>query len=613
MSSPELILHGIGTSEGVVIAPAYLHTSAMDAEGLQPVRTVVAAGDVARELARLQEALTKTRAEIAEAQERVASSIGPRHAKIFDAQLLLLEDTVFQERIAQRVRDDHENVEAAFMDVTNAHVAVFARHADEYFRERIADIEDLAQRVLLHLVGAQRPTLTTLQDNVIVVAHDLSPSDAAEMHRGHVLGIVTEVGGPTSHTSIMARAMEIPAVTGVPECTHAIRDGDVLIVDGIEGIVVVRPSAARMATYEHELEQARTRRTQLLQLRDLPTVTNDGRSIALMANIETPQDVDHALEQGAEGIGLYRTEFFYMNREGLPSEEEQVEAYTYVAQRCGAKPVVIRTLDLGGDKFVSSIKLPREMNPFMGWRAIRFCLERTDIFKTQLRAILRASAHGNVRTMFPMIATVHEVMEAKKLIEECKQELRQAHLDFNPQMPVGAMIEIPSAVLTADLLANEVDFFSIGTNDLIQYTLAIDRINEKTARMYDPFNLAVLRLIKTTIDAAHNEICKDVAAQARPNPACLFAHRRRTRTIPVAVCGEVAANPMCVYMLVGLGVDELSTAATYIPQNRELIRTISCADAAATACQALLQDTSHAVRAMMQKSLPTLAFRSTHA
>jgi len=399
----------------------------------------------------------------------------------------------------------------------------------------------------------------------------------------------------------------------VPECTHAIRDGDVLIVDGIEGIVVVRPSAARMATYEHELEQARTRRTQLLQLRDLPTVTNDGRSIALMANIETPQDVDHALEQGAEGIGLYRTEFFYMNREGLPSEEEQVEAYTYVAQRCGAKPVVIRTLDLGGDKFVSSIKLPREMNPFMGWRAIRFCLERTDIFKTQLRAILRASAHGNVRTMFPMIATVHEVMEAKKLIEECKQELRQAHLDFNPQMPVGAMIEIPSAVLTADLLANEVDFFSIGTNDLIQYTLAIDRINEKTARMYDPFNLAVLRLIKTTIDAAHNEICKDVAAQARPNPACLFAHRRRTRTIPVAVCGEVAANPMCVYMLVGLGVDELSTAATYIPQNRELIRTISCADAAATACQALLQDTSHAVRAMMQKSLPTLAFRSTHA
>jgi phosphotransferase system enzyme I (PtsI) len=374
----------------------------------------------------------------------------------------------------------------------------------------------------------------------------------------------------------------------------------------------VRPSAASIARYERELEQARARRTQLLELRDLPTVTCDGRAIALMANIETPQDVDHALEQGAEGVGLYRTEFFYMNRQGLPSEDEQLEAYTYVAQRCGSKPVVIRTLDLGGDKFVSSIKLPREMNPFMGWRAIRFCLERTDIFKTQLRAILRASACGNVRAMFPMIATVHEVIAAKQLIEECKQELAAAKLAFNPQMPVGAMIEIPSAVLTADLLAREVDFFSVGTNDLIQYTLAIDRINEKTARMYDPFNLAVLRLIKMTVDAAHNDLCNGAAAGVRANPACLLAHRPRARKIPVAVCGEVAANPMCVFMLIGLGVDELSTAAAYIPQNRELIRTISAAEAGMVAADALLQDTSHGVRTLMQQHLPKLEFKSTH-
>jgi len=589
----------MGTSEGVVIAPAFVYGGA-EAYGLQPPRYTVAEEDIEREVQRLNDAVTQTRTEIARAQKQLVGSIGARHAKIFDAQLMMLEDKPFIKSIEQRVREDRENVEAAFMDVTNAHIAAFARHADGYFRERIADIEDLARRVLHHLVGVQRPSLTALTQRVVVVAHDLSPSDTADMHRGHVVGMITQIGGPTSHTSIMARALEIPAVAGVHECTARIRTGDMLIVDGTKGDVIVRPTAARIAAYEREIARARERRARLLALRDLPTVTRDGHSIALLANIEVPQDADHAMEQGAEGVGLYRTEFFYMNREDLPGEDEQFEAYSYVAQRCGARPVVIRTLDLGGDKFVSSLTLPREMNPFMGWRAIRFCLERTDIFKTQLRAILRASALGNVRVMFPMIAVLHEVLAATRLIEEAKVELRREHKDFNPRMPIGAMIEIPSAALIADVLARHVDFFSIGTNDLIQYTLAIDRINEKTARMYDPFNLAVLRLIKTTVDAAHGRRSPADAEAAGAHETRTRADRTDARPIPVAVCGEVAANPLCALLLMGMGIDELSTVASYIPQNRELIRSLAFADAEKIARDALRQDTAHDVRTMVQ-------------
>lgn len=601
MARQERRYSGIGTSDGIAIGRAYVFMPAEGEQGLHVPTRTIEAHEVEQECRRLEEAMELAREQIRAAQRELSRKAGREHARIFDAHLLVLDDPVMREQVAHRIRHKLVNAEAAFFDIVSKYITAISANDSEHFKERGADISDVLTRVLRNLAGTQRATLADLTEDVIVVAHDLSPSDTALMHRERVIAMVTEVGGPTSHTSIMARALEIPAVAGVANITNLVVDGCELIVDGSAGEVIVWPSAATVETYRACMEAAQAAKARLVALRDMPAVTTDGARVKLLANIEIPEEAAGAMHKGAEGIGLYRTEFFFMNRQDLPTEDEQYEAYATVAQACAGKPVVIRTLDLGGDKFVSALKLPREMNPFMGWRAIRMCLERTDLFKTQLRAILRASAVGNVHVMFPMIACVEEVRAAKRLIEECKQELRAAGKAFNPDMPVGAMIEIPSAVMTADKLAEEVAFFSIGTNDLIQYTLAIDRVNEKTAAMYDPLNLAVLRLIKTVVDVAHNVRCGRAGAH---NPACVLGRQTTRAPITVSVCGEMAAIPLTAYLLMGLGVDELSTAATCIPKNKQLIRASAMATARDIAAQALNMDNSDDVHALITRHLP---------
>jgi phosphotransferase system enzyme I (PtsI) len=599
-------LHGIPASEGVAIGRAHIFSDMAAQDGFCILTRDVPAGELDDEVARFVTALDATRTQIQAAQRELADRAGHQHARIFDAHLLLLEDRDFINAVVKRIRDERRNAEAVFMDVTREYLRAFDQIDDDYLRERTADIRDITRRVIHNLVGAERPGVPALGKDVIVVAHDLSPSDTAVMDRERVIGMVTEVGGPTSHTAIMARAMGIPAVTGTSGITAAVRDNDLLIVDGHRGLVFVNPGQAQIDEYERARASEAERLARLAQLRDVEARTTDGRSVRLYANIETPEEVRRAMDAGAQGVGLYRTEFFFMNRRDLPSEDEQFEAYAQVVRRCGDKPVVIRTLDLGGDKYVSALSLPREMNPFMGWRAIRLCLERTDIFKAQLRAILRASAEGrDVRVMFPMVTTVQEVRAAKALIAEAGDELRREGRPFNESIPIGAMIEIPSAALTCDLIAEEVDFLSIGTNDLIQYTLAIDRVNEKTAHMYDPTNLAVLRLVKNVIDVAHKERCQ-AAEGGLQRPSCLLGRARESGDIPVCVCGEVASVPMMAYLLIGLGIDELSTVAGSIPRNKELVRAVSYDEARAVADEALRLRSSDEVAELLAEHLPVL-------
>jgi phosphotransferase system enzyme I (PtsI) len=604
-TSPEHIFHGIATCEGIVIGTAYVfHALVSDVGDAYPSYTITD-DQTAQEAERFETALELTRQQIRDIKQEYLNKAGAKNAKIFDAHLLLLEDTMIIEKVHKRIHDDKENAEAAFAHVANTLLHSFSQIPDKYLGERIEDIRDVVRRVMHNLIGTSRPSLAELENDVIVIAHDLSPSDTATMHQERVVGIVTEIGGPTSHTSIMARALEVPAVAGATAITSHVKDNDLIIVDGIKGVIILHPTEERITEYRQLQQSFMDRKARLTSLLNQPAITTDDRHIKLLANIELPEEVTHALERGAEGVGLYRTEYLFMNRQDLPSEDEQYEAYSYVAERCGDRPLVIRTLDLGGDKFVSSLTLPREMNPFMGWRAIRLCLERTDIFKTQLRAILRASSHGNVRAMFPMITTVQEVRLARQLIREVTTELLEEGCDLNPDMLVGAMIEIPSAALIADVLAREVDFFSIGTNDLIQYTLAIDRVNEKTAQMYDPMNLAVLRLLKIIIDAAHCRPCRDEPSR-ESNPACPIGHQRQRNPIPVCVCGEMASEPAMAFLLVGLGVDELSTVATSIPSNKELIRAMNRGHAADVVEQVLNCDDPEKVRALVNDQLAEL-------
>jgi len=601
----EQIFHGIATSEGIVIGTAYIFHTLVSDDGDEYPSYIITEDQVPNEIERFDTALAFTRQQIRDIQQEYINKAGAKNAKIFDAHLLLLEDPLLVDKVHQRVREEKQNIEAAFANVTNSFLHSFSQIPDKYLGERIEDIRDVVHRVMHNLIGTSRLSLSELQQDVIVIARDLSPSDTATMHEERVVGIITEVGGPTSHTSIMARALEVPAVAGVTAITSIVNDNDPIIVDGTQGTIFLHPTEERIDEYRQRQEECQARKARLSSLRNQPAITTDNRYIKLLANIEIPEEITHALDRGADGVGLYRTEYLFMNRQDLPSEDEQYEAYSYVAERCGDKPLVIRTLDLGGDKFASSLTLPKEMNPFMGWRAIRLCLERTDIFKIQLRAILRASSLGNVRVMFPMISTVQEVRLARQLIEEVKAELLEEGYDLNPDMLVGAMIEIPSAALIADVLAREVDFFSIGTNDLIQYTLAIDRVNEKTAQMYDPMNLAVMRLMKIIIDAAHCTPCRNSEVRDS-NPACPIGNRKTRKVIPVSVCGEVASMPTMAFLLVGLGIDELSTVATSIPPNKELIRAMSCEHARTVAAKALQCDNPEEVRSLVQEHLATL-------
>ncbi|MDZ4198623.1 MAG: phosphoenolpyruvate--protein phosphotransferase [Kiritimatiellia bacterium] len=566
----ERTLQGIGVSPGVARAPAFLLTT----EDLRIVERDIGAEDIPREIARLEEALIATRKQLREIQSRVEQALDRSSASIFDAHLLVLDDRAFIEEVVRGLDLKRKNVEFVLHSVAERFAATLAGMEDDYLRERAADLRDVSRRLLRNLSGENRSLLAHLDHPCIIVAHDIAPSDAATLNREKVVGFVTDLGSTTSHTAIMARALEIPAVVGLHDASVRISSGEELLLDGGQGLVLVAPSEASLKTYGQRAQAQEQVRTSLEPLRNLPAETLDGYRIHLAANIELPQDVDAVLRHGAAGVGLFRSEFLFLQRDTLPDEEEQTRAYTDVARRLAPEPVIIRTMDIGGDKFVSSLKMPVELNPFMGWRAIRFSLAQPEIFLTQLRAILRASASGNVKIMYPMISTVDEVLRAGEFLEQAKRDLRRKGVPFDENIESGIMIEVPSAALTARALAPHVRFFSIGTNDLIQYTLAVDRVNERIAYLYEPTHPAILRLIKTTIDASHEA------------------------GIWTGICGEMAGDPTLTALLIGLGADELSVSPVLAPQIKGVIRRLDFPRAEALAEQALRVESAAQVRDM---------------
>lgn len=567
---------GIGVSPGFAIGRVrILHSG----DVFQVARQMVPPDMVVHEIARFEDALTRTRAEILGIRKKVSSQIGNESSDIFNAHLLILEDRTLIEDVIGMVKAERVQAEYAFSKVIQRYFQVFSQINDPYLKERVADIRDVGRRLLVNLCGHEKHHLDRLDEPVVLISHDLSPSDTASLDRSKVLAFVTESGGPTSHTAILGRSLEIPAIVGATGVLHQVRNGDLVIVDGSHGVVIVAPDDKTVANVTRQQERFVKFRTELDKLRDLPAETLDGRKVALAANIEFHYEMDSVISHGAEGIGLYRTEYFYMNRSDLPGEEEQFQAYRQVAEKMKPHGVVIRTLDLGGDKFVSSMDVPHEMNPYLGWRAIRFCLERTDIFKIQLRAILRASAFGNLMIMYPLISTVSELRRANELLEEARQELKKEKIAFSSSLQVGAMIEIPSAALTSDILAKEVDFFSIGTNDLIQYSLAVDRVNEKIAYLYQPTHPAIIKLIDMVIRNGH-------AAKKW-----------------VGSCGEMAGDPGIALLLVGLGIDELSASPVSLPKIKKAIRSIRFEDAKKIAKKALQFSTYEEVRKYLDEQV----------
>lgn len=572
------ILKGIPASSGIVIGPVYI----VGRDDFEVSRRAVSESEVVSEIVRFEESLIQTRQELIALQRKIAQEFDQEQAQIFDAHLLVLEDRMLIEEVISRVKREKCNVDFIFQEVLKKYVNVFSRMEDEYLRERIADINDVGKRVLRILSGKKKRALSDFEEKVIVVAHDLSPSDTAAMHRKNILGFITDIGGKTSHTAIMAKSFEIPAVVGVEVATSKIMVGDTIIIDGGAGIIVINPDAKTIANYKEAEDEILAKAKAFFSLKELLAETRDGKRVELVANIELPEEIPFLLDHGAEGIGLYRSEYFYMNRKDLPSEEEHYEAYKLVAEMMKPYPVIIRTLDLGGDKFISQLQVPKDMTPFLGWRAIRFCLARPDIFKVQLRAILRASVHGKLKIMYPMISGVEEMRQANRVLEEVKEELRTKGVPFDKNMEIGAMIEVPSAAVTADLIAKEADFFSIGTNDLIQYSLAVDRTNEKVAYLYEPAHPAVLRLIKKIIDDAHRN------------------------KIWVGMCGEMSGDPMFALVLLGMGLDEFSMPSKMILQIKQLVRSVTMKQAQAIAEEALTFSTAREVEKFSKKKLKEL-------
>ncbi len=574
-------LKGIAAAAGISIGPAYK----IGKEDYTIVKEQIKESEIPVQIQLFEEALIKTRKEIMELQKRIGSDMGQEEAQIFDAHLLVLEDRMLIEEVISRLKKERLNVAHIFSEVLKKYIDVFSKIEDEYLKERAQDVNDVGKRILRNLLGKERKGFEDLKEKVVIVAHDISPSDTAAMHRQNVCAFVTDIGGKTSHTAIMAKALEIPAVVGLQEATLGIKAGDILIVDGNTGTVIVDPDKKTLAIYREEEKKLKGITQKFFSVKDLPAVTADGKPIEIHANIELPEEIPMVKLHGGQGIGLYRTEFFYMNRKDLPSEEEHYQAYKYVAQEMKPYQVIIRTLDLGGDKFLSQFEIPAEMKPFLGWRAIRFCLAKPDIFKIQLRAILRASVHGKLKVMYPMISGIDELLQANKILEEAKQELRDKGISFDNDIQVGAMIEVPSAAITADLLAKEADFFSIGTNDLIQYSLAVDRTNEKVAYLYEPTHPAVLRMIKNIIEAAHNA------------------------GIRVGMCGEMAGEPAFVLMLLGLGLDEFSMPSFVIPEVKYIIRSITSEQAKSIATEALKLSTGKEVEEFSQQKLKEILGR----
>jgi phosphotransferase system enzyme I (PtsI) len=555
----EIRFEGAGVSPGM--ACAKIHVVRDDLDDVSRYR--IAPSQVPDEIGRFETALIQTRMQILEMQQRIAESIGAKDAAIFDAHLLVVEDRTLIDEVLRKLETDLCNVEWVFQEVATRYAETLNKIDDPYLRERALDIQDVTKRVIRNLQGKAPKTFLALSESHILVAHNLTPSDTASINRANVLGVATDLGSRTSHAAILARSLNIPAVVGLHDITAKLETGQHVLIDGSDGLLIVNPAPETIAHYA-ELESRRARVVaRLKELRTTRSTTRDGRHIVLSANIELPEDVEAVAANGAEGIGLYRTEFLYLNRTTLPTEDEQFETYRKVAQRVRPDPLIIRTFDLGGDKLApGTVDITDELNPFLGWRAIRLCLENIDIFKTQLRAILRASAVGNIKIMFPMISGLEELRGAKAVLAECHEELRRSGVPLGEEIEVGAMIEIPSAALCANVLASEVDFFSIGTNDLIQYTLAVDRVNEKIAHLYEPTHPAILRLLKMIAEAAH-------------------AHH-----IWVGVCGEMAGDIALVPLLLGLGVDELSAAATLVPRVKRAVQSLAIPE-----CRELVEET----------------------
>ncbi|RFU69917.1 phosphoenolpyruvate--protein phosphotransferase [Bacillus sp. V59.32b] len=567
------LLNGIAASNGIAIAKAYRLIEPDLSVSKQTIESVE------EELSRFQKAVETSKSELQKIRDKAETDLGADKAAIFDAHLLVVSDPEMLGPIEEKIKSENINAEFALKDTADMFIAMFEQMDNEYMKERAADIRDVTKRILSHLLGVQIPNPSMIQDEVVIIAEDLTPSDTAQLNRQFVLGFTTDIGGRTSHSAIMARSMEIPAVVGTKAATTSIQNGDMVIVDGINGEVHINPTPELIKKYEEQAAAYEQQKAEWAKLVNEKTVSADGHHVELAANIGTPKDLEGVVNNGGEAIGLYRTEFLYMGRDQLPTEDEQFESYKAVLEGMKGKPVVVRTLDIGGDKELPYLDLPKEMNPFLGYRAIRLCLDQQDIFRTQLRALLRASTYGNLKIMFPMIATLGEFRQAKAILEEEKQKLVASGTSVADGIEVGIMVEIPSTAVMADTFAKEVDFFSIGTNDLIQYTMAADRMNERISYLYQPYNPAILRLVKMVIDAAHR-------------------HGKWA-----GMCGEMAGDETAIPVLLGLGLDEFSMSATSILKARSLISKLSKADMEKLAESVLDLDTNEAVMEAVNKAI----------
>ena len=568
-------LQGIAASDGIAIAKVYTLT--------EPDLTVtkVTVEDSEKEVSRLDDALAASIKDVELIKETALKNLGEEEAQVFDAHLMVLSDPELIGQVKDSITSNKVNAESALKEVTDMFISIFAGMEDNpYMQERAADIRDVSKRVLAHLLGVKIPSPATIKDEVIIVAADLTPSDTAQLNRQYVKAFVTDIGGRTSHSAIMARSLEIPAIVGTKEVTSIAKDGDIIIVDGLSGDVFLNPSEEVIAEYRAKAEAFASQQAEWEKLKDSKTYTKDGHQVELAANIGTPKDLEGVVNNGAEGVGLYRTEFLYMDSHEMPTEEDQFEAYKAVLEGMNGKPVVVRTMDIGGDKELPYLPLPHEMNPFLGYRAIRISLNEPEMFRTQLRALLRASVYGKLRIMFPMIATLNDFRGAKALLEEEKAKLIAEGVEVSDDIQVGIMIEIPAAAVLAHQFAKEVDFFSIGTNDLIQYTMAADRMNERVSYLYQPYNPSILTLIKHVIDSAHKE------------------------GKWAGMCGEMAGDQTAVPLLVGLGLDEFSMSASSVLKTRSLISKLTLSDMQALAAKAINEcATVQEVEALVEEAL----------
>ncbi len=574
-----VLMKGIGVSSGIAVGKAYL----LERGAIEPAQYCsIDRSEAENEIERFKKALKESRDQLLRIKKMMEEDKrGKEHIRIIDAHLMILKDNMLINDTIKIIREEKINAEWALKNVLKSLMEYFNKIDDEYLKGRSSDIEHIFNRVLINLLGRKHESISEIKEPSIVVAHDLAPTDTAQMVNGTVLGFLTDVGGITSHTAILSRSLEIPAIMGLETITRKVEAGDTVIVDGTTGTVIINPSESVIDVYKKRIERFKDYGKALLDYRDLPSETTDGRRVKLMGNIEMIEEINPLIDHGAEGIGLYRTEFLYMNRKDLPTEEEHVKAYRHVVKKMSPNPVIIRTLDVGGDKFVLRV-VADETNPAMGLRAIRFCLKNTDIFKTQLRGILRASSSGKVKVMFPMISGIDEIRRARALLEESMAELKAEGKPFDPNIQIGAMIEVPSAAIIADLIVREVDFVSIGTNDLLQYSLAIDRVNEHVAYLYEPFHPAVLRIIKTVADAAN------------------------LAGVSVGVCGEMAGEPEYALILLGFGINNLSMNAFSILRVKRLIRSISFAEARKICKTILGFATAKEVEAYIASRMPEL-------